>query len=212
MTDVATAYAARAAEYAAALGVMDAVHPSDRQVVDTWASNVSGRVLDAGCGPGHWTDYLHRCGLNVHGIDVVPQFIDKARASYPAVRFGLGSIDAIDAPDASLGGVLSWFSTIHHEPSRILTPLLEFARVLRPGGTLLLGHFDGAEVEPFDHAVVRAYRWPARELSAMLEAAGFDVIETHRRTERGRRDVGAILSERNAPRPMPSPPSSRQSG
>ena len=77
-----------------------------------------------------------------------------------------------------------------------MIPLLEFARVLRPGGTLLLGYFDGAEVEPFDHAVVRAYRWPAGGLSAVLENAGFDVIETHWRTERGHRDVGAILCER----------------
>lgn len=202
MTDVETAYAARAGEYADALGSMDAVHPSDRQLVDTWASHVSGRVLDAGCGPGHWTDYLSRCGLDAHGIDIVPEFLDRARACYSAIRFGVGSIDAIDEPDDSLGGVLSWFSPIHHEPSRMKTPLLEFARVLRPGGVLLLGYFDGADVEPFDHAVVRAYRWSARELSAMLEAAGFDIMETHRRTERGRRDVGAILCERHDPRPV----------
>ena len=198
MTDIATAYAVRAAEYADALGSMNAVHPSDRQLVDTWSSNVSGPILDAGCGPGHWTDHLHRRGLDVHGVDIVPEFIDRARAAYPSVPFTLGSIDAIDEPDGSLGGILSWFSTIHHEPPRIMIPLLEFARVLRPGGTLLLGYFDGAEVEPFDHAVVRAYRWPAGELSAVLENAGFDVIETHRRTERGHRDVGAILCELRA--------------
>lgn len=196
MTDIATAYAVRAAEYADTLGSMNVVHPSDRQLVDAWSSNVSGPILDAGCGPGHWTDHLHRRGLDVHGVDIVPEFIDRARAAYPSVPFTLGSIDAIDEPDGSLGGILSWFSTIHHEPLRIMIPLLEFARVLRPGGTLLLGYFDGAEVEPFDHAVVRAYRWPAGELSAVLETAGFDVIETHRRTERGHRDVGAILCER----------------
>ena len=171
---------------------MNAVHPSDRQLVDTWSSNVSGPILDAGCGPGHWTDHLHRRGLDVHGVDIVPEFIDRARSDYPSVPFTLGSIDAIDEPDDSLGGILSWFSTIHHEPPRIMIPLLEFARVLRPGGTLLLGYFDGAEVEPFDHA----YRWPAGGLSAVLETAGFDVIETHRRAERGHRDVGAILCER----------------
>ena len=87
---------------------------------------------------------------------------------------------------------------IHHEPAQIHVPLTEFARVLRPGGTLLLGYFDGTAIEPFDHAVVRAYRWPAGELSAALDAAGFDIIETHRRTERGRRDVGALLGERRA--------------
>ncbi len=134
----------------------------------------------------------------MHGVDIVPEFIDRARAAYPSVPFTLGSIDEIDEPDDSLGGILSWFSTIHHEPPRIMIPLLEFARVLRPGGSLLLGYFDGAEVEPFDHAVVRAYRWPAGGLSAALENAGFDVIETHRRTERGRRDVGAILCELRA--------------
>jgi len=40
--------------------------------------------------------------------------------------------------------VLSWYSTIHHEPARIDVPLAEFARVLRPGGLLALGFFDGA--------------------------------------------------------------------
>lgn len=177
---------------------MNSVHPSDRQLIDTWASHVSGRVLDAGCGPGHWTDYLSRYGLDVQGLDIVPEFLNTARARYPAVKFELGSIDAIDEPSDSLGGVLSWFSTIHHEPSQIVIPLTEFARVLHPGGTLLLGYFDGTEIEAFDHAVVRAYRWPASELSAMLKDAGFDIIETHRRTERGRRDVGAILCELRA--------------
>lgn len=154
---------------------MTAVHPSDLQLVDTWASMTSGRVLDAGCGPGHWTNYLHNHGVDVYGLDVVPEFVEKARIAYPAVRFDLGSIDAIDEPDDSLAGILSWSSTIHHEPSQIAIPL--------------------AEIEPFDHAVVRAYRWPASELSARLEDAGFDIIETHHRTARGRRDVGALLCE-----------------
>ena len=195
MTDVATAYSARAAEYVEALGSMTAVHPSDEQLVDTWASMTSGRVLDAGCGPGHWTNYLHNHGVDVYGLDVVPEFVEKARIAHPSVRFDLGSIDAIDEPDDSLAGILSWFSTIHHEPSQIAIPLAEFGRVLRPGGTLLLGYFEGTEIEPFDHAVVRANRRPASELSAMLEDAGFDIIETHHRTARDCRDVGALLCE-----------------
>ena len=196
MPAIATAYSARATEYADALGSMDAVHPSDRQLVETWASTVTGAVLDAGCGPGHWTNFLHTRGVDVRGIDLTPEFVARARATYPGVAFDPGDLDALDEPDGSLGGILAWFSTIHHEPAHLRVPLTEFARILRPGGTLLLGYFDGPVVEPFDHAVVRAYRWPASELSATLDAAGFDIIETHRRTERGRRDVGAILGER----------------
>ena len=68
------------------------------------------------------------------------------------MRFDIGSIEQIDEPDASLGGILSWYSTIHHEPSRISMPLDEFARVLRAGGTLVLGYFDAPSTESFDHA------------------------------------------------------------
>lgn len=192
------AYSTRATEYTDVVGTMDAVHPSDRHVVDTWARSVGGRILDAGCGPGHWTSHLAGLGIDVRGIDLVPEFIHHARSTSPGLRFDVASIDAIDEPDGALGGILSWFSTIHHDPARIAMPVAEFARILRPGGTLLLGYFDGESLEAFDHAVVRAYRWPAAALHEVLEGAGFEVIETHRRAERGRRPVGAILCERRA--------------
>jgi len=195
VTDVTGAYSARAAEYTEALGSMDAVHPADRHLVETWATASSGSVLDTGCGPGHWTNHLTNLGIDVRGIDKVAAFIGHARASYPDARFERGNIDALDIEDGVMAGVLAWFSTIHHDPESIPTPLAEFARTLRPGGRLLLGYFDGEVIEPFDHAVVRAYRWPAHELHAKLEAAGFDIIETHRRVERGRRPVGAIICE-----------------
>lgn len=193
MTEVTRAYAGRAAEYTDLLGSMDAVHPSDRQFVDIWAEMVSGPALDAGCGPGHWTNYLAGRGLEVRGIDLVPAFIEHARTAYPGTRFDVESIDRIEQPDGSVGGVLSWYSTIHHSPSRIAQPIAEFSRVLRPEGVLALGFFDGATVEEFDHAVTPAYRWSASELQRVLETHGFEVLETHRRTGRGHRPSGAML-------------------
>jgi hypothetical protein len=62
--------------------------------------------------------------------------------------------------DASLGGILAWFSLIHTDPDQIGAPLTEFARGTRPGGGLLIGIFEGAELAPFDHAVTTAYFWP----------------------------------------------------
>ena len=190
------AYSTRADDYIDLLGSMAAVHPADREIIRAWAEKLRGTVVDAGCGPGHWTHYLATLGLSVRGIDRVPSFIAHARSTHPGIRFDLRSIDDIDEPDGSLGGVLSWFSTIHHEPSQIATPLTEFARVLRPGGQLALGFFTGAAVQPFDHAVVRAYRWPAEDLHLALNHAGFDVIETHLRDVRGERPVGTIIGER----------------
>lgn len=200
MTETSAAYSDRATEYAELLGSMAAVHPADQQLVDSWAGGLSGRVLDAGCGPGHWTAHLQGLGLDVYGTDLAPALVEHARSTFPGVRFELQSIDQIDEPDGSLGGVLSWFSTIHHEPSTIDVPIAEFSRTLRPGGRLVLGYFDGDTCEPFDHAVVRAYRWPAGELHRVLEAAGLEVVETCRRTVPGERPVGAIVCER---RPLP---------
>lgn len=193
-----TAYDARADEYIAALGSMDAVHPVDRSIVDAWAASVTGPVLDAGCGPGHWTAHLAGQGLDVRGVDLAPRFVEHARAVHAGIRFDVDTIDDLQAADGKFGGILSWFSTIHHEPTRIDLPLREFARTLHPGGRLLLGFFVGAEVEAFDHAVVRAYRWPAAELGRRADAAGFDVVETHVRETRGERPVGALICERRA--------------
>lgn len=194
MDVVADAYARRAAEYTELLGSMESVHPSDRQLIDTWSDGVTGRVLDAGCGPGHWTNYLAGRGLDVRGIDVAQPFVDHARGAYPGVRFDVESLDGIQEPDGALGGVLAWYSTIHHEPSAIEVPIGEFARVLRPGGTLVLGYFDSGDgVEKFDHAVTPAYRWPVAELQRVIEAAGFEVVETHRRTAAGHRPHGALV-------------------
>lgn len=190
------AYSARAAEYTELLGSISAVHPLDRQIIDSWAARLNGPVLDAGCGPGHWTHHLTGRGLDARGIDLVPAFIDHARSSYPGIRFDVGSIDRLDEADESLNGILSWFSTIHHDPDEIVTPLGEFARVIRPGGLLALGFFTSSTVESFDHAVTRAYRWPVEVLAASLLSAGFDVIETHLRDERGQRPVGTLVCER----------------
>lgn len=60
---VRDAYSSRAAEYVERFGSMGAVHPSDRQLVATWADGIEGAVLDAGCGPGQWTNFLHEVGI-----------------------------------------------------------------------------------------------------------------------------------------------------
>lgn len=196
MSTVRDAYAGRSAEYAKLLGTMASVHPSDRQLVTSWADRIAGPALDAGCGPGHWTAYLASRGLDIRGIDLVPEFIAHARAEHPEIRFDLGSLDTLDAETGSVGGVLAWYSLIHHRPDTIDTSLAEFARVLRPGGGLLIGCFEGPSVEAFDHAVVTAYHWPTTELAEHVRRAGFEVIETHTRTSLDQRPHGAILATR----------------
>jgi SAM-dependent methyltransferase len=197
MVDEASdAYSRRAAEYIELFGSMSAVHPSDRQLVSTWAGGIGGSVIDAGCGPGQWTNFLAESGLPARGTDVVPEFIECARRTYPEVPFTIGSLDSLDASDGSVGGILSWYSLIHHEPGTIRVPLLEFSRALRPDGTLHIGFFEGPVVEEFAHAVAPAYRWPVDDLGGELIAAGFDIVESHVRKTSGQRSQAAIVARR----------------
>lgn len=190
------AYSGRAAEYIDLLGSMDSVHPSDRQLVSTWAGTVDGDILDAGCGPGHWTNFLAENGNTARGIDVVPEFITHARNTFPGVSFTLGSLDSLDADLGSVGGILCWYSLIHHEPEALRVTLRRLSLALTPGGTLLVGFFEGPLVEEFAHAVTPAYRWPVDLLGAELIAAGFDVLESHSRKTTGQRSHGAIVARR----------------
>lgn len=193
---VQESYSARSREYVDLFGSIDSTHPSDRALVGSWAETLDGPVLDAGCGPGLWTAFLSRCGLSTRGIDLVPEFVEHASLQYPHLTFSVGGFVDSTVETASLGGIFAWYSLIHHEPEKIGTPLDEFARMIRPGGGLLVGFFEGHSVESFNHAVTTAYRWPVDDLSRELEVAGFEVIETHTRTGPGHRPHGAISGRR----------------
>lgn len=199
--DVTARYAERAGEYARHLGSMSSVHLADEHLVTSWAAGLGGTplarpVLDAGCGPGHWSGHLAARGVDVRGIDQVPEFVEHARRAHPTVPFDLGDVDVLPYGPGQFSGVLAWYSLIHHDPGGIRRPLDEFARVLGPGGGLLVGFFAGSAVEPFDHAITTAWRWSPDLLADALRASGFDVLETHTRTgpTSGPRPHGALVA------------------
>ncbi|POX37330.1 SAM-dependent methyltransferase [Streptomyces sp. Ru73] len=176
------AYGAVADLYAElARDALDA-QPLDRAVYAAFAElardGAAGPVADLGCGPGRNTAHLRDLGLDVFGIDLSPEMIDLARAAYPDLRFEVGSMDALDLADDSLGGITSWYSLIHVPPHEVPAYLAEFGRVTAPGGHLLLGFFEaeGGPVTPFDHKVATAYRWPVDDLAELAGAAGFTEV------------------------------------
>ncbi|MFT7839169.1 class I SAM-dependent methyltransferase [Saccharothrix sp. BKS2] len=134
MDDVRDAYGRLAEEYAELAFSPEGMPEPDIGLVSRWAEEVSGRVVDAGCGPGHWTDFLRRRGCDVEGVDLVPRFVDMARSRFPASSFRVGRLDELGVPDRSLGGILSWYSIIHTAPEDVPRVLGEFARCLVEAG------------------------------------------------------------------------------
>ncbi|MEV5836667.1 class I SAM-dependent methyltransferase [Nocardia sp. NPDC052112] len=181
-----------------------AAQPFDRAMLGTFAELVraDGRVADLGCGEGRMTAHLSGLGLDIFGIDLSPRLLELARAQYPALDFGEGSLEQLDIGDAALAGILVWYSTIHLPPERMPAVLAEFHRVLESGGHALLAFqaTTAREVEPFDHKVITAYRWSPDRLATLAEQAGFTPLARMVREpdpgERGRQAYLLLVKDR----------------
>ncbi|MFB9377174.1 class I SAM-dependent methyltransferase [Kineococcus gynurae] len=194
--DVGRAYSARAQEYIDRLGSVTTVHPDDLAFIGRNLGRPSGPVVDLGCGPGHLTGHLHARGYDVRGIDPVPEFVSHARATYPQSEFEVGSFTANTLTKGAMAGALAWYSLIHLEPRDLDRTLLGIHELLAPGAILVVGFFAGAVLEPFEHAVTTAYRWPVPELTTRLAAAGFVQVDRLQRSAEGERRPHAALALR----------------
>ncbi|MFD7278854.1 class I SAM-dependent DNA methyltransferase [Streptomyces sp. NPDC059862] len=159
-----------------------AARPVDRALLAAYAELVGGggEVVDLGCGPGEVTAYLASLGLSVFGLDLSASMLAIARRENPGLRFEQGSMLDLDLPDGHLAGVVSYYSSIHTPVDRLPDLFAEFARVLTPGGHLLLAfqvgdhplHID----RPFGHPVSLDFerRQPDR-IAELLAGAGFEI-------------------------------------
>lgn len=95
-----------------------------------------GRALDAACGTGRHAARLAELGHQVVGVDATPAMLALARKKVPGVDFRRGSLADLPVQDGSVD-LITCALALSHVPD--LEPvLLEFARVLRPGGTVVL--------------------------------------------------------------------------
>jgi SAM-dependent methyltransferase len=149
---------------------------------------MAGPVLDVGCGTGVLLDALlaRRAGIAAHGVDLSPPMLQRAAARL-AERAGLvaGSAQTLPFRDAAFGTVTS--SSSLHYWADAQAGLAEIARVLRPGGTLVLTDWcaDHPAIRLIERwlrlrgrAPTRAYR--AAELAAALRRAGFGDVRVER--------------------------------
>lgn len=100
---------------------------------------VRGRILELGCGPAVMTPDLLAMGLEVHGVDISPEMLRRARqrmAGHPLenrCRFALGDLERLRYPDAFFDAVLA-MGVLEYLPT-YGAAFAATARVLKPGGT-----------------------------------------------------------------------------
>ncbi|HEX6246377.1 MAG TPA: class I SAM-dependent methyltransferase [Nocardioidaceae bacterium] len=200
------AYDVVAEDYAAYLPDTRAEAPVDLAMVDAFseavASGGGGLVLDAGCGAGRMSRYLADRGCLVTGMDLSPRMVTMARRDHPDLTFAAGSLDALPFADDALAGVLLWYSIIHTPVAGLARIFEETARVLRPGGHVLVGFQSGEgprdvswAYRVFGHEIaLQRYLRTPDQVAARMKAAGLrEVCRLVRRAHGNEKDDQTFL-------------------
>lgn len=115
-----------------------------KAAIDTGHSPL--RALDFGCGSGNLTGHLLRLGFAVTAADVSRSFLDLVGSRHPGAPLRLHQLngrDLSELADQSFD-LVATYSVLHHIPD-YLGALEEVARVIAPGGVILIDHEQNAE-------------------------------------------------------------------
>jgi ubiquinone/menaquinone biosynthesis C-methylase UbiE len=141
------------------------------------------RVVDVGCGPGRAAAFMAERGLDVVGVDISQAMLAVARSAHPSIRFEEGQLNALPFETGVFAGAVCWYSIIYTPPGSLAEAFGELARVLTPGGYLLLAF--QAEDEPVHrtnahgtHLPLTSYRHSVQDVADRLEDRGFKIYTT----------------------------------
>jgi SAM-dependent methyltransferase len=95
-------------------------------------------ALDVGCGEARFCRMMKNCGLQAVGVDPTETLIREARRRDPRGDYRIGRAEALDFADGSFDLVVSYVTLI--DIADVRSAITEMARVLRPGGTLLIAN------------------------------------------------------------------------
>lgn len=139
-----------------------------------------GTVLDAGCGGGEpIAAYLISRDLRLTGIDSSPELIALCRARFPQLTFHVADMRTLALPQR-FGGIVAWDSFFHLTPGDQRRMIPVFAAHAAPGAALLFtsGPRHGEAIGTFEGEALYHASLDPGEYRAVLDANGFDVVET----------------------------------
>jgi ubiquinone/menaquinone biosynthesis C-methylase UbiE len=154
------------------------------QRLQAWSGTRAMDALDVGCGTGFFALQLAASGHRATGVDLAAEMLELARAKAAAaglsVRFDGGDAEHLPYATASFDLVIE-----RHVIWTLPAPevaLREWARVLRPGGRVVLieGDWRRGSINPDYAGIVDALPLyggrPASELSERVAATGFKSV------------------------------------
>ena len=113
-------------------------HVLDPVMLGRLAGRPFEHALDVGCGEGRFCRMLKDAGIATIGIDPTKALIEEARRRDPDGDYWLGRAEALPFEAARFDLVVSYLTLIDIADFRVA--IREMARVLKPGGTLLIAN------------------------------------------------------------------------
>ena len=162
--------------------------PVQRGAFDALELTANDRLLDVGCGTGQASRRAATFARSVVGVDLSAEMLREATllaGHVDGVTFMRADAEALPFADASFTAVLCTNSLHHYpDPARALE---EMARVLEPGGRLVVGdpcadvwtvRIADAFLRRFEPGHIRLYR--SDEMASLLHGAGLTNVRVRR--------------------------------
>jgi SAM-dependent methyltransferase len=97
------------------------------------------RVLDLGCGPGHYCGRFAADGAEAAGLDLDREMIAGARSRYPGVEFHCLDMERAGSLGGGYHGIFCIGNVAAHLPAHRFSDLLaRLCRMVEPGGTWIM--------------------------------------------------------------------------
>lgn len=117
-------------------------------------------VLDVGCGSARTAAAIHRAGVaQVWGLDISPYMLRHAASDHEGLHLRQGLAEALPFPERCFDGASVVFVFHEMPPRQVCQALDELARVLRPGGVVVVAEPSPLQIQLSRWTLWRRFGW-----------------------------------------------------
>lgn len=141
----------------------------------------NANLLDIGCGPGQFAQYIKSKGYNIEGIDLSDEILRIAKEKIPDLEFKKMDMRKMSYKNNTFDGLLVAYSLIHIQSYELPNTLKEFNRILKPGGYTMIIVQTGESDRVVDEPMLKGEKifvnfFTPKRLSDFLINTGFKLV------------------------------------